>query len=894
MEVITTHINADFDSLASMLAAKKLYPEAVLVFPGSQEKNLRDFFVRSTFYVFQTERIKNIDLGAVKRLILVDTRQAGRIGKFGDWAKKSGVDVHIYDHHPPSPDDLHGSVEVIREVGATVTVLARLLRERGVTLTPEEATVMALGLYEDTGSFTFSSTTVEDYEAGSFFLSQGANLNVVSNMITRELTAEQVSLLNELIQSATRYVIKEQEVWVTKAFADKYVGDFALLVHKLKDMENLNVLFALAQMEGRVYLVARSRVPEVNAGEIAAAFGGGGHPTAASATIKGMMLAQVEEKLLKYLERGIRPAKEARDLMSFPVKTVEAHESIERAGEILTRYNINVVPAVEAGKLVGLISRQVIEKAAFHGFKESPVRDYMTSEFATVTPGTPLAKIEDLIVGNNQRFLPVVERQKLVGAITRTDLLRLLYSDGRGDPGGPAEPEFSPAEPRKKWVPKIMEERLPEDILELMKRMGAEAAQIGFQIYAVGGFVRDLILRNDNYDIDIVVEGDAIALARALAEEENAEVRVHKKFGTAKLIWPGGRRVDMATARLEYYDYPAALPRVEVSSIKLDLYRRDFTVNALAVNLSPEHFGELIDFFGGLKDIKDRVIRVLHNLSFVEDPTRIFRALRFEQRMGFQIARHTHFLMETAVRLGLFGRLSGRRLFRELVLCLGEEKPFAVMKRLGDYGLLKFLHPKLKADRGVGELFQRLQNVVSWYDLLFTGERYERWMVAFLGLADPLNERETREFLCRLSLSERFQNSFTERRRQTAHITHRLSRTQKRSEIYSLLNPLPTEFLLYAMGKTASEEAKKNISLYFTTLKNIRVSLRGKDLKQMGLPPGPVYTEIFQALLRARLDGKLATREEELDFVRRKYGKLIRTKPEVSLRAGKTRKKRIK
>ncbi len=426
---------------------------------------------------------------------------------------------------------------------------------------------------------------------------------------------------------------------------------------------------------------------------------------------------------------------------------------------------------------------------------------------------------------------------------------------------------------------------------DLLQVLGRAASELGVKAWIVGGFVRDLILRNDNTDIDIVVEGDAIALARTLAEEENAEVRVHKKFGTAKLIWPGGHHVDMATARLEYYDYPAALPRVEVSSIKLDLYRRDFTVNALAVNLSPGHFGELIDFFGGLKDIKDRVIRVLHNLSFVEDPTRIFRALRFEQRMGFQIARHTHFLMETAVRLGLFGRLSGRRLFRELVLCLGEEKPFAVIKRLGDYGLLKFLHPRLRADRGIAELFQRLQNVVSWYDLLFTGERYERWMVAFLGLADPLNERETREFLCRLSLAERFQDTFAERKRQTAQITHRLFRAQKRSEIYALLNTLPTEFLLYAMGKTASEETKKNISLYFTTLKNVRVSLRGRDLKQMGLAPGPVYSEIFQALLRARLDGKLATREEELDFVRRKYGKLIEAKADVS-GAARTRRKK--
>jgi len=873
MEVITTHINADFDSLASMLAAQKLYPQAVMVFPGSQEKNLRDFFLQSTFYAFEAERIKNIDLNTVQRLILVDARQPSRIGKFKDLARRPGVQVHIYDHHPASPEDLRGTVEHIREVGATVTILVQILRERNIPISPEEATVMALGLYEDTGSFTFSSTTIEDFQAAAYLLSRGSNLNTVSNMITRELTAEQVSLLNELIQSATRYTIKGLEVVIAQASSDKYVGDFAVLVHKLKDMENINVLFAMARMGDRVYLVARSRVAEVNVGEIAVAFGGGGHSTAASATVREMSMPQVEEKLLTLLESRISPVKRAGDLMSFPVKTVEAKETIEHAGELLTRYNINVLPVVEEGRVVGLISRQVIEKAAFHGFKDFPVRDYMSSEFSTVHPRTPLPKIQDLIVGNNQRFLPVIGKKKLVGAITRTDLLRFLHATTNRYPGALREKDLSLAYPRKKWITQLMEERLPSEVLRLLKALGEKASALGFQVYAVGGFVRDLILRQENYDIDVVVEGDGIRLAQALAQEEKCDIRVHKKFGTATLTFPQGHRLDVATARLEYYDHPAALPRVELSSIKLDLYRRDFTVNALAIRLHPEHFGELIDFFAAQKDIKERVIRVLHNLSFVEDPTRAFRALRFEQRFGFQIAKHSHMLLENAVRMDLFGRLSGRRLFRELVLCLSEEKPFAVSKRLGDYGLLKFFHPKLKADEPMGNLFQKLDGVISWYRLLFTGEKYEGWLVAFLGLMDSLTEKEIQELLTRLSLSEKFRQSFVQRRRMTTQVANRISNSAPLdpSEIYFLLHPLPTSFLLYAMGKTESEEVKKAISLYFTRLKRTKVALSGKDLRRMGYIPGPIYTEILQALLRARLDGKLQSRQEEMEYVQLKY-----------------------
>lgn len=880
MEVITTHINADFDALASMIAAKKLYPQAKLVFPGSQEKNLRNFFLQSTFYVFEAERIRNIDWQAIRRLILVDTRQKSRIGRFSELANSGRVEIHIFDHHPPSPEDLRGSVESIREVGATVTILAQILKERGMAITHEEATLMAVGLYEDTGSFTFSSTTPEDLEVAGFLLQKGANLNIVSNLITHELSSEQITLLNQLIQSATRYPIQGVEVVIAKASADRYVGDFALLAHKLKDMENLSVLFALAQMENRVYLVARSRLDEVNVGEIASLFGGGGHATAASATIKDQSLHEVETRLLKELEKRIHPARRAKDLMSSPVKTIQADETIAHAGDLLTRYNINALPVMDQGRVAGLITRQIVEKAAFHGFKESPVRDYMTSEFATVSPRTPLSKVQEIIVSLNQRFLPVVEKGNLVGAITRTDLLRWLSARSQGFPTSIIEPDPGATEPRRRWILRLMEELLPAEILQLLRTIGMMAHQRGVSAYAVGGFVRDLILRYRNYDLDVVVEGDAISLAQALAKEKNGKIRTHKKFGTASVTFPSGHRVDLATARLEYYDAPASLPRVEHGPIKLDLYRRDFTINTLAIHLEPASFGELLDFFGGQRDIKERVIRVLHNLSFVEDPTRIFRALRFEQRMGFQIARHTQMLMENAVRMGLLGKLSGRRLFHELVLCLSEEKPLPIIKRMADYNILRFFHPQLTLDRAMQERFERLEKVVSWYSLLFTGEPIERWRVFLLGLVDNLKEKEVSEFLKRFLPTEKFQSEFLSNRRQARQVRHRLTHGSPLNpvDLYYLLESLSTAYLLYIMGVSESPEVKKYISLYFTTLKPTRVLLRGKDLRKMGFVPGPIYTEILKALLAERLKGKIHSLREEIDFVEKHFGLPIEKK----------------
>jgi tRNA nucleotidyltransferase (CCA-adding enzyme) len=346
-EIITTHMNADFDALASMIAARKLYPEATLVFPGSQEKNLRNFFLHSTSYLFNFTKLKHVDLDRVKRLILVDTRQKSRIGKFSELAAREGVEIHIYDHHHDSEEDIKGHMEIIKEVGATTTILTELIRERNIPLTPDEATILCLGIHEDTGSFTFTSTRPEDYRAAAWLSEQGANPNLISDMLTRELTAEQIWLLSDLTKSASTHIINDVEVVLCKVSREDYVGDFAVLVHKFMEMENLGVLLALAQMEDKVYLVARSRVEEVNVAEIALAFGGGGHPQAASATIKNKTLIQVEKAVLALLRSRIIPQKQARDVMSSPVIHVLPKTTVKEAARIMTQFNINVLLVVD-------------------------------------------------------------------------------------------------------------------------------------------------------------------------------------------------------------------------------------------------------------------------------------------------------------------------------------------------------------------------------------------------------------------------------------------------------------------------------------------------------------------------------------------------------------------
>ena len=875
LEVITTHMNADFDALASMLAAKKLYPEAIVVFPGAQEKNLRNFFLDSTSYLFDFVRIKDVDLNKVKRLILVDTRQKKRIGKFKRLLDKNTLEIHIYDHHPPSDDDIKGDFEIVRERGAGASILTGIIREKGIKITPDEATLMSLGIYEDTGSFTYSSTTAEDYEAAAWLLEQGASLNTISDMLTRELTAEQVWLLNDLMASATKNNINGVEVVIAKARSDRYIGDFAVLVQKFMEMENLNVIFALAQMENRVYLVARSRIPEVNVAEIAFEFGGGGHSQAASATVTDKTLIQAEEDLNTFLLSRINFDRLAKDMMTSPAIHISPEATIREASDTLTSYNISALMGIDENRtLKGYISRQMVDRAIFLGLEMRPVKEYMNVEFYHVGPETTLNRIQDLIIANKVRILPVLQDSQLIGVITRTDLLNILIERS-------STPEFLydsegeiPRFVRKKNIASLLKERIPDKIIKLLKDLGEIADGLDFSAYLVGGLVRDVILKRRNLDVDIVIEGDGIKFAKTCADHLGAKVRSYPKFGTAVLVMPDGFKIDIATARMEHYESPAALPVVKLSSLRRDLFRRDFTINTLAVHLNKGHYGTLIDHFGAMRDIKERVLRVIHNLSFVEDPTRILRAIRFEQRFGFRIGKLTKSLIQNAVNIRCFENLSGQRLFVELKLILKEEDPAGAIERMDGYDLLRFFSPELRLTEEVREILKRIKGILVWFNLLYLGVSYEPWKVYFLGLTSSLSDDALSDLAKRMEVHDKEIVSMISARQELRQALKEVSRLKDRKHysLYRILSPLTPEVLLYGMAKTRSEKIKKSISTFFTKLKGTKVSLNGRELITMGHKPGPLFKEIFDSILEAKLDGDVSTKEDEIEFVKERFG----------------------
>ncbi|SFL71813.1 tRNA nucleotidyltransferase (CCA-adding enzyme) [Desulfomicrobium norvegicum] len=879
--VITCHANADFDALAAMIAVSKLYPGAALVFPGTQESSLKDYFIQSAMYLFNFKSLKDLDLNAVRLLVVVDTRQRSRLAHVEPLFALPDLQIHLYDHHPATDDALDASLDIYEAWGATTSIIVAKLKDKALTVSPDEATIMGLGIFEDTGGFTFKSTTEHDFEAAAWLRTMGMDLDVIRDIMSRELSTEQVAILSELIDSATTHTINGVDIVIAEVVLDTYVGDFALLTHKLMDMENIRVLFAIGHMGDRIQLVARSKVQEVDVGVVCSSFGGGGHAYAASASIKDRTISQVKDELFALLYSLINPQMVVRDFMSSPVVRIKATQSVVQAAEVMIRYGLKALPVVEYGDQVcGIIENSVAEKAVGHGLGDERVTEYMLEDFHFVTEDQDLYQVMEIILGHRQRLVPVLRGQELVGVITRTDLINLMVQE-------PARiPESLLSDKRQeKNIRQILLERLPKDIVSLLQLAGQTGQELDVAVYAVGGFVRDMLLGIPNDDIDLVVEGDGIAFAQDLGRKLGARVRPHLKFRTAVLILPGGQKIDVATARLEYYEYPAALPIVELSSLKMDLYRRDFSINTLAIHLCPPHFGRLVDFFGGQQDIKDGIIRVLHSLSFVEDPTRIIRAIRFEQRFQFKIGGQTERLIKNAVRLNIFQKLSGARIRHELRLLAEDSAPLDAFIRMRDLGLLQEIHPLLHFPQTKEALLEEIERVITWYKLLFREEAPDIWIVYFLGLVSGFDTHQVQALTSRLRFPPKRIELVESTRRQLRYVAMQLAQWGKNegsaADLYDILSPLSLEGLLYTMAKQRKLELKKAVSHYLTHLQDVGILVTGSDIKKMGLEPGPRFANILRAVKRAVLNGEVRTREDQLKYARRMAASLQGQEPKA-------------
>jgi tRNA nucleotidyltransferase (CCA-adding enzyme) len=926
MHLIVTHDNADFDAVASLLGAAKLYPGALPVIPRRVNRNVRDFlhlyWEEFPFVWAQDVPTAKSSAGKARiaRLTVVDSQHVPSLKEMD-----AETQFQFIDHHAPSKELPPGAFTTLQSTGATATLMVEEMQRQQVRLIPNEATLLLLGIYEDTGSLTYAGTTPRDIRAAAWLLEQGASLDVLRQFLNYPLSETQRALYDRLVESFESYDIEGRNVMIAVAQADGYVEEISTLAHKLRDLFEPDALFLAVAMEDHTQFVARSTTNAIDVDAIAAHFGGGGHPRAAAALIHSMDLAQIRDQLLAALRQHVQPATMVGQIMSHGVRTLAPTDTVSEAAAMMARYGHEGFPVVENGEIVGVLTRREIDKAMHHKLGGSAVHQYMRKGRLFVTPSDSVEKLQALMIREGLGQVPVVEDDRIVGIVTRTDLINLWTE--------------APRPSRTDEIAERLAMAVPKPLLELLREAGQLAAEQGDSLFIVGGFVRDLLLGNPTLDIDLVIEGDAIRLARRLARRYGGRVRSHRRFGTAKWLisesqisparaaQPGranlksprpARRsrggqisnqptpalapalrsgasagvsgqpspasslpptLDFVTARAEYYEHPSALPEVERSSIKQDLHRRDFTINTLAIELTPNRYGELLDFYGGENDLRQGLIRVLHSLSFVEDATRMARAARLEQRLGFRLEARTEELLRDA--LDLLDRVSGERIYHELHLIFGEAEPERALLRLDDLGVLRQIHPALRADKWFAGRCRELREGLgdtpwSWSAPASDSAEGEAAPgrgptdVHYLGL---LTFRLAAEALDGIVDRVRIRGDDAAILHQIQALKVRLAELReprRPSQIHRLLGAFDEATLLIGWLTCTDETARAQLAQFQRELRGVEPIIDGHYLRrELNLRPGPIYRRILEHLRAARLDGEVITLADERALVER-------------------------
>ncbi len=846
-EVIATHSNTDFDAFASMLAARRLYPDAVLAVPGALNRNVREFY-RLHADELEAVEASRLETAGIQRLIVVETTSASRLGELEEVALDPEVEKVVFDHHAGDlPEWVRPENAVTSQDGALTTTLVGVLAEREIQVTPLEATAFALGIHEDTGSLTYPTATQRDADALAWCLRHGAKQELLATYLHLPLSEDERELLAALMESLRSERVAGVEVLVAAVAWPRHVDGVSNLAHKIVDLTDARALVLLVEMDDRVFCVTRSRTPSIDAAAIARGLGGGGHREAASAMLRGT-LDEARSALRDALDAAGEPITAAA-IMSRPARFVSPDEPVSSAMVACQRYGQSGILVAEDDRITGAVGREDLDKAIAHGLSHAPVKGIMSSRVATVEAGAPLGDVQDALAGSADGRVAVLDGETLVGVVTRSDLLRALGER-------PAADDLPVAS---------LAEELGEltDLAPAFEAVAA-ASEHHDGVYLVGGTVRDILLGEPNFDVDIAVEGDAIELARAVADALGGRVRAHTKFGTAVVLYGDDERIDVVTARTEFYDAPAALPTVEHATIREDLFRRDFTINAMAVSLKGDDFGRLVDPFDGRRHLEERRIRVLHNLSFIDDPTRIFRAIRYESRYGFEMDEHTQRLARGTIEMGLVGDLSSARLRDELVALLEEGDAGASILRLAELDAGAAIHQHLAADEEAVRLLERLRELNERY-----GAGIPSWRLAFAALARRMPPDEVFEWLRRLKVQRRDADRIAWAVTVGPRLVERLDGDRpEAAEIVALAEPYAPDAPLFALALADIPALDE----YFERLRDVRLEVSGADLAKLGLEESPQVGEILAELRRRKLNGQLDGRESELEAARELIG----------------------
>ena len=715
-----------------------------------------------------------------------------------------------------------------------------------------------------------------DARAVAWLFDQGAQLDVVRRFLAIPLTEQQQALYNDLQANAEWLQIQGRTVVIAAAVApERFSDEISSVAHRLRETLTPDGLFVLVQMGRDVQLVARSALEDIDVSLVARDLGGGGHSRAAAALILDTDLAVVARRIKKFLPQIVKPVGRVSEIMSLGVNTISPETTITEAARLMRRSGHEGYPVVDprSGKIRGLLTRNAVDRAMSHELGYMPVSRIMMAGAFTVRPSASIERVQELMLREGWGQIPVVAEESTpaemdrrpIGVVTRTDLLNYWFK--------PVS-EVDDSDMRA-----LLAESLSPPLWALVQAISESAAGLAMPLYFVGGLVRDLLLQKTAVDLDMVVEGNAIELVSRLQQQFGGEVHTHARFGTAKWfiepeIWQAavGRygihnrdldlavpvngflpeSIDFVTARSEFYTEPSALPEVERGSIKLDLHRRDFTINTLAIRLDGAHLGEMLDFYGGQRDLELGQIRVLHSLSFIDDPTRILRAVRLEQRLAFSIEPRTQVLLEES--LPMLSRVTGDRIRHEIELGMREAEPAKVLERLSDLNVLQHIQEGLEWTAAAARYLKLVPLYITdplWQEALPKDSLeflyFALWLVPLSGtvqqntVARLRGRKSTGEDVLAVGI--------------LLQALRAVSDSALPSHIAQICKPYRSRVLLAARIVIGDDPLGELLDLYYSDWRFVKTSLSGADLRELGLNPGPSFAVYLDRLLSARLDG---------------------------------------
>jgi tRNA nucleotidyltransferase (CCA-adding enzyme) len=577
----------------------------------------------------------------------------------------------------------------------------------------------------------------------------------------------------------------------------------------------------------------------------------------------------VLDRVVAEIERVAKPSVRAGDVMSQPVHTVASDADISATLIECQRLGLSGIQVSDDGKLTGIVAREDLDRAMHHGLSHAPVKAVMSAGVPVVGRQATIGELRDLLASGSAERLIIVaegpyrtEEQVAVtaaqGVVTGGDVLRALH-----------EPIVLERPVPHEEATRAVRDRLGE-ITRLQQILSAiQAVAPPYEgVYLVGGAVRDVLLGEQSLDLDLMIEGDALAFARDLAKEFGARCHPHEKFQTAVVKGTDAQgnevRIDVAAARTEFYVAPGALPEVERSTLRHDLARRDFTINAMAASLKAEDLGSTYDFFGGYRDVQGKTVRVLHNLSFVEDPTRLLRAIRYEARLGFRMDGHTLSLARGSIETRLVGDLSSARLRDELLDILAEEHVVAALERIAELGVDTAMHPRLDAGPETIALIERAGNLMSAPPF----DAANATLVRLACLCRRMLADEVYAWLEKLRVRRSDQDVIAACVTVAPLLTERLSSepSPAPSQLLEMLGARPIEVLLMAILASAEPEPVESpVRQYLERVRGVSLEISGDDLRKEGVAESPAIGDALKQTLALKLDGLLSGRDEELE-----------------------------